>query len=56
MTSIKRAVSFIGGAMTSVEETVTFVGERGLAIGRSFKTAKVGVDNVKGVNKYNLRR
>jgi len=48
-------VAFVGGAVTFVEGAVTFVGEGGLAIGGSFKTARVGVDNV-GVNKRDLRR
>ena len=44
--------TFIGGA-------VTFIGEGGSAIRRSFKAAKIGtgvVDNIKGVNKRDLRR
>jgi hypothetical protein len=41
--------------VTFVEGAVTFVGEGGLAIGGSFKTARVRVDNI-GVNKRNLRR
>ena len=57
-------VTFVGeGAVTSVEEAVTFVGgavtsvgEGSSAVGRSFKTARVRVGNVKGVNKRNLRR
>ena len=48
-------MAFVGGAVTFVEGAVTFVGEGGLAIGGSFKTARVGVDNV-GVNKRDLRR
>jgi len=51
-------VAFIGGAVTFVEGAVTFVGEGGSAVGRSFKTARIGtgvVDNIKGVNKRNLR-
>ena len=36
VTSVEGAVTFIGGA-------VTFVGEGSSAIGRSFKTARVGV-------------
>ena len=35
---------------------MTFVGEGGSAVGRSFETAGVRVDDVKGVNKRNLRR
>jgi hypothetical protein len=34
---------------------VVFIGKGGLAIGRLFKIAGVRVDNVKGVNKRNLR-
>ena len=49
VTFIERAVMFIGGAMT-------FISEGGSAIGRLFKTAGVGVGDVKGVNKRNLRR
>ena len=34
----------------------TFIGKGGLAIIKSFKIAKAGVvDNIKGVNKHNLR-
>ena len=56
VTSIKGAVSFIRGAVMSVEEAVTFIGEGGSAIKRSFETARVGVDDIKGVNKRNLRQ
>ena len=49
VTSIKGAIIFIGGA-------VTFIGKRGSAIERSFKTARVGVNNIKGVNKCNLKQ
>ena len=64
VTFIEGAITFIGeGAVTSVEGAITFVGgvvtsigEGGLAIGRSFKIARVGVDDIKGVNKRNLRR
>ena len=42
--------------MTFVEGAVTFVGKGGSVIGRSFKTAGVGVGDVKGVNERNLRR
>ena len=45
---IKRAVIFIEGA-------ITFVGKGGLAVGRLFETARVKVDNIKGVNKHNLK-
>ena len=56
VTSVEGAVSFVGGAVTSVEKAVTFVGEGGSAVGRSFETAGVGVDDVRGVNKCNLKR
>ena len=49
-------MSFVEGAVTSVKEAVTFIGEGGLAIKRSFKTAGVKVDDVKGVNKRNLKQ
>ena len=49
VTFIKGAVTFIGGAMTSI-------GKRGLAIERSFKTARVRIDDIKRVNKYNLKQ
>ena len=55
MTSIKRAMSFIEGAITSIKEAVTFIGEGGLAVKRLFKTAGVKVNNIKGVNKHNLK-
>ena len=48
VTSVEGAVTFIGGA-------VTFVGEGSSAVGRSFKTARVRVGDVKGVNKRDLR-
>jgi hypothetical protein len=35
---------------------VTFITKGGLVIKRSFKAAGVGVDDIKGVNKRNLRR
>ena len=47
-------MAFIGGAVTFVEGAVTFVGEGGSAIGGSFKTARVRVDDVR-VNKRDLR-
>jgi len=56
LASVEGAITFIEGAVTSVGGAVTFVGKGGLAIGRSFKTARVGVDAVKGVNKRDLRR
>jgi len=49
---------FIGGAVMFVEGAVMFVGEGGSAVGGgSFETAGVRVvDDVKGVNKRDLRR
>jgi hypothetical protein len=52
---IEGAVAFVGGAVTFVEGAVTFVGEGGSAIGGLFKTAGVGVDDVR-VDKRDLRR
>ena len=49
------AVIFIGGAVTSIKEAVAFIGEGGSAIGKSFKITRVRIDNIKGVNKYNLK-
>ena len=48
-------MAFIGGAVTFIEGAVTFIGKGGSAIGGSFKTARVRVDNVR-VNKRDLRR
>ena len=56
MTFIKGAVTFIGGAVTFVGGAVTFVGKGGSAVGRLFKTVGVRVNDVKGVNKRDLRR
>jgi len=56
VTFVERAVAFIGGAITFVRGAVTFVGEGGSAVGRLFKTAGVGVGDVKGVNKRDLER
>ena len=53
--SIKGAILFIGEAVISVKKAVMFIGKGGLAIGRLFETARVRVDNIKGVNKYNLK-
>ena len=55
VTSIKGAILFIGGAVISIKKAVTFIGKGGLAIGRSFKIARVKVDNIRGVNKRNLK-
>jgi hypothetical protein len=35
---------------------VTFIGKGGSVVKGSFKAAGVGVDDIKGVNKHNLRR
>ena len=56
MTFVGGAVTFVEGAVTFVGGAATFVGEGGSAVGRSFKTAGVGIDDVKGVNERNLRR
>jgi hypothetical protein len=59
VTFIGGAVTFVEGAVTFVEGAVTFVGEGSSAVVRSFKTAGIGtgvVDNIKGVNKRDLRR
>ena len=49
-------MAFIGGAVTFIEGAMTFVDEGGSAVGRLFKIAGIRVDNVKGVNKRNLRQ
>ena len=46
--SVKGAVIFVGGAVISVNKGSS-------AIKRLFETVRVGVGNIKGVNKYNLR-
>jgi len=58
VTFIEGAVTFVEGAIMFVEGAITFIGEGGSAVGGgSFKTAGVRVvDNVKGVNKRDLRR
>jgi hypothetical protein len=64
VTFVEGAVIFVGeGAVTSVEGAVTFIGgavtsigEGSSAVGRLFKTARVRVGNIKGVNKRDLRR
>ena len=56
VTSIEEAVSFIEGAVTSIKEAVMFIGEGGSAVKRLFKTARVKVDNIRGVNKRNLKQ
>jgi len=55
LASIEGAIIFIEGAVTSVGGAVTFIGKGGSAVGRSFKTARVRVGAVKGVNKRDLR-
>jgi len=55
VTFVGGAATFVGGAVTFIEGAVTFVGEEGSAVGGSFKTARVGVDDV-GVNERDLRR
>jgi len=56
--SIGGAITSIEGAVTSIGGAVTFIGKGSSAIGGGlFKTAGVRVvDNVKGVNKRDLRR
>ena len=57
--SIKKAMIFIGGAVTSVERAMTFVGKGGTVVGGLFKTAGIGikvVNAIKGVNEHNLRQ
>jgi len=56
VTFVERAMAFVGGAVTFVRGAVTFIGKGGLAVGRSFKTARVRVGDVKGVNERDLRR
>ena len=57
MTFIGGAVIFIKGAVIFIRGAVIFIGEGGSAIGRLFKTAKAKVvDNIKGVNKRDLRQ
>ena len=38
-----------------IGEAIIFIGNRGLVVGRLFKTARVRVGTIKGVNKHNLR-
>jgi len=56
VTFVERAVAFIGGAVTFVRGAVTFIGKGGSAVGRSFKTARVRVGDIKGVNERDLKR
>jgi len=56
VTFIERAIAFIGGAVTFIRGAVTFIDKGGSAVGRLFKTARVRVGDVKGVNKRDLRR
>ena len=53
---IGESVTFIEGAVMFIRGTVVFIGKGGSAIGRSFKITGVGVGDIRGVNKYNLRR
>ena len=57
MTFIGGTVTFIGGAVTFIKGAVIFIDEGSLAVGGGlFKAAGIRVvDNVKGVNKRNLR-
>ena len=55
ITSVKKAILFIGGAVMSIKEAVIFIGEGGLAVKKLFKIARVKVNNIKGINKYNLK-
>ena len=52
---IEGAVIFIEEAVTFIEGAIIFIGERGSAIERLFKTARVKVGAVKGVNKHDLK-
>ena len=45
----------IGWAIISVEGAVISIGKGSSAIEKLFKTAKVKIDKIKGVNKYNLK-
>ena len=56
VTFIEGAVTFVEGAVTSIGGAVTSIGKGSSAVGRSFKTARVGVGDVKGVNERDLRR
>jgi hypothetical protein len=49
--------AFIEVAVTFLEGAVIFINKGSLAAGRLFKAVKAGVvDDIKGVNGYNLRR
>ena len=57
MTFIEGAIIFIGEAVVFIEGAMAFIGEGGLAVGRLFKIARVGVvDDIKGVDKRDLRQ
>ena len=56
VTFIGEAIIFIKGVIIFIKEAITFISKGGLVIGRSFKIAGVKVDNIKGVNKYNLKQ
>ena len=47
---------FIKKAITFIKKAVTFISEKGLAIKKLFKIAKIRVNNIKGFNKYNLKQ
>ena len=49
-------MTFIEKAVIFVERAVIFINKGGLVIGKSFKTARVKADDIKGVNKYNLKQ
>ena len=54
---IEGAIIFIEGAIIFIEGTVIFIGKGNSAVGELFKTAKAEVvDNIKGVNRYDLRQ
>ena len=56
VTFINGTVIFIGKeAIISIKKAITSIGKGSSAIERLFKTARVRVGNIKGVNKYNLR-
>ena len=59
---IKGAIAFIGGAVMFIGRAVIFIGgavtfisKGGSAVRRSFKTARVKVGDIKGVNKRDLK-
>ena len=59
VTFVEGAITFVGGAVTSVEGAVTFIGKGSSAVVRLFKITRIStrvVDDIKGVNKRNLRQ